>query len=53
MEPIFGSRGQVFSVAGHTSDGFGVPGTVAERVISSPKLLDVNEMGVYPFYAPI
>ena len=39
MEPIVGSRGQVVSVAGSPSAGFGVHGTVAERVNSSPKLL--------------
>ena len=50
MEPIAGSRGQVFSVAGSPSAGFGVHGTVAERVNSSPKLLGVGEMGVYSSY---
>ena len=30
--------------------GFGVHGTVAERVNSSPNLLDVGEMGVYSSY---
>jgi hypothetical protein len=50
MEPIVGSRGQVFSVAGSPLAGFWVHGTVAERVNSSPKLLDVAEMGVYIFY---
>jgi len=52
MEPIAGSRGQVFSVAGSPSAGFGVHGTVAERVNSSPKLLGVGEMGVYSSYTP-
>jgi hypothetical protein len=50
MEPIVESRGQVFSVAGSPLAGFGVHGTVAERVNSSPKLLDLGEMGVYSSY---
>ena len=53
MVPIVGSRGQVFSVAGSPSAGFGVHGTVAERVNSSPKLLGVGEMGVYSSYSRI
>jgi hypothetical protein len=52
MEPIVGSRGQVFSVAGSPLAGFEVHGAVAERVNSSPKLLDVGEMGVYSSYTP-
>jgi hypothetical protein len=47
MEPIVGSRGQVFSVAGSPSAGFGVHSAVAKRVNSSPELLGVSEMGVY------
>ena len=50
MEPIVGSRGQVFSVAGSPSAGFGVHCTVAERVNSSHELLDVAERGVYSSY---
>lgn len=45
-----GSRGQVVSVAGAPSAGFGVLGTVADRVNGSPKLLDVGEMDVYSSY---
>jgi hypothetical protein len=50
IEPIVGSRWQVFSVDGFPSAGFGVHRMVAEGISSEQKLLDLREKGVYSSY---
>ena len=50
MEPTVESRGQLFSVAGSLSAGFGVRRMVAERLNSSQRQLDLGEKGVYSSY---
>jgi len=50
MESIVESRGQVFSVPGSMSTGFGVYRMVAEKLNISQKLLDLGEKSVYSSY---